>query len=85
MEKKTSNQEYIQKFQVKVGEETAWVEVISLKNHIYVVEFTGKEPLFITQIRDKENHPSWISIPQGNDELAAAIGLYIEEKMKTEQ
>ena len=80
MDTKSSSEEYIpKKFQVALGEETAWVEVISAKNHIYAVEIKGREPLFITQIRDHENKPCWISIPQGDDELAAAIGNYIEE------
>jgi hypothetical protein len=79
MNEDTSGEEYIQKkFQISIGDEIAWVEVISAINHIYAVQFRGREPLFISLITDKDNNPKWISIPQGNDEMAAAIGKYIE-------
>ena len=69
------------KFQVPVGEKIAYVEIISVQNQICVVEFPGREPIFITRIKDKNNKPCWISIPQGNNEVAAIIGDYIEERI----
>jgi len=71
-----------QRFQVQVGEEIAWVEVVSLKNKIYAVEFPGREPMFITQIKDKNNKTSWISMPQGEDDLAEKIGQLIRKRHK---
>ena len=71
------------RFQVKVGEEIACVEIVSVKNKIYAVEFPGKEPLFITQIRDKNNRIAWISIPQGHDDIAQLIGEAIGKRKKT--
>jgi hypothetical protein len=86
MEKKTSDEEYIQnKFQILIGEEKVWIEVISLKNHIYAVEYPGKEPLFITNVKDKDNQSRWISIPQGDDDLASAIGGFIDERLHTKK
>jgi hypothetical protein len=73
------------KFKVPVGDKTAYVEVISLKNDICAVEFPGHEPIFITRIRDKNNKPCWVSIPQGNDELATAIGKYIDKVLRSSQ
>lgn len=67
------------KFQVPVGEKIAYVEIISLQNKICVVEFPGSEPIFITRIRDKNNKPCWVSIPQGNNDLASIIGDYLDE------
>jgi hypothetical protein len=69
------------KFQVPVGEKIAYVEIISVQNQICVVEFPGREPIFITRIKDKNNKPCWISIPQGNNEVASIIGDYIEEQI----
>jgi hypothetical protein len=72
------------KFRIDIGGKTAFVEVISLKNDICAVEFDGQEPIFITKIRDKNNEPCWVSIPRGNDELATAIGKYIDERLRME-
>ena len=69
------------KFQVPVGEKIAYVEIISLQNKICAVEFPGREPIFITRIRDKNNKPCWVSIPQGNDDVASVIGDYIDEQI----
>jgi hypothetical protein len=69
------------KFQVPVGEKIAYVEIISLRNKICAVEFPGREPIFITRIRDKNNKHCWVSIPQGNDDVASIIGDYIEEQI----
>ncbi|HEV8285181.1 MAG TPA: hypothetical protein VGQ09_12780 [Chitinophagaceae bacterium] len=81
---KDPNEERQKKFQVTIGEKIAFVEIISLKNHICAVEFPGHEPIFITQVRDKNNNLCWISIPQGNDDLAVVIGSYIEEQFSSE-
>jgi hypothetical protein len=69
------------KFQVPVGEKIAYVEIISLQNKICAVEFPGREPIFITRIRDRNNKPCWVSIPQGNDDVASVIGDYIDEQI----
>ena len=69
------------KFQIAIGERIAYIEVISLTNYICAVEFPGSEPIFITKIRDRDNKPCWVSIPQGNDELAVVIGAYIDEQL----
>ena len=82
MEKNRSREENEQKkFQIMIGEKIAYVEIISLKNHICAVEIAGHEPIFITRIKDKNNKPCWISIPQGNDDLAVVIGNHIEEQL----
>ena len=75
----TSGQQ--KKFQVLVGEKIAYVEIISLQNKICAVEIAGSEPIFITKIRDKNNRPCWVSIPQGNNDLASVIGDYIDEQI----
>jgi len=69
------------KFQIAIGEKIAYVEIISLPNCICTVEFAGQQPVFITRIRDRANTPTWVSIPQGNDEIALIIGKYIDEDM----
>ena len=69
------------KFQIRIGEKIAYVEIISLQNKICVVELPGHEPIFITRIRDKNNKPCWVSIPQGNDDIASAVGGYIDEQV----
>ncbi|HKB45725.1 MAG TPA: hypothetical protein VKC90_15110 [Chitinophagaceae bacterium] len=79
MEKDKPNESQQQKIQIAIGEKIAYVEIISLINYICSVEILGQDPIFITRIKDKNNKPCWISIPQGNDELAATIGKYIEE------
>jgi len=81
METNTSdNTERQKKFQISIGEQIAYVEVVSLKDRIYSVEFKGREPLFITRITDMNNKPCWVSIPHGNNELAEAVGFYIEKE-----
>lgn len=70
----------LKKFQIPIGEKIAYVEIISLQNNICAVEFPGQQPIFITRIRDKNNKPNWISIPQGNDDLAVAVGKYLDEQ-----
>jgi hypothetical protein len=79
MTKKTETENVNQRFKAQIGEEIAWVEVVSLKNKIYSVEYPGKEPVFITQIKDKDNRICWISMPQGNDQIAELIGEYIKK------
>ena len=79
MEKDKPNEGQQQKIQIAIGEKIAYVEVISLINCICSVEILGQDPIFITRIKDKNNNPCWISIPQGNNELAVAIGKSIEE------
>ena len=69
------------RFQIPIGEKIAYVEILSQPNHICSVEIPGHELMFITKIRDKNNKPRWISLPQGNDELAMAIGSYIEAEL----
>lgn len=72
----------LRRFQIAIGERMAFVEIISITNNICSVEFSGQEPIFITKIRDKQNQPRWVSIPQGNSDMAAAIGNYIDEYLK---
>ena len=79
MEKDKSKESQQQKIKIAIGEKIAYVEVISFINYICSVEILGQDPIFITRIKGQNNKPCWISIPQGNDELAAAIGKYIEE------
>ena len=67
------------KFRVPVGEKIAYVEIISFRNKICAVEIPGHETIFITRIRDKNNKPCWVSIPQGNNDLASIIGDYLDE------
>jgi hypothetical protein len=80
--KATDGNENSQRFQVTIGEEIAWVEIVSMKNKIYAVELPGQQALFITKIKDKNNKISWISIPQGNDELAEIVGEVITKRKK---
>jgi hypothetical protein len=69
------------KFHFVLGEKIAYVEMISLTNYICTVEISGQQPFFITKIRDKKNKSYWISIPQGNDELAQVIGQYVDDEL----
>jgi hypothetical protein len=75
-----SEEERLKKFQLTIGDKIVFVEIISLANSIYSVEIPGQEPVFITRIRE-HNKSCWISIPQGNTELAVVIGNYIDEKL----
>ena len=68
----------LKKFQIAVGEKIAYIEIISFQNYICAVEFAGEEPIFITRIREKNDKYCWVSIPQGNDELAEIIGPLVE-------
>lgn len=68
-------------FQVPVGENIAYVEIISLQNKICAVEIPGHEAIFITRIKDRNNKPCWVSIPQGNNEVASVIGDYIDHQI----
>ena len=70
-----------QKFQIPVGEYIAYVEIISLQNKICAVEIPGREAIFITRIKDRNNNPCWVSIPQGNNEVASIIGDYIDRQI----
>jgi hypothetical protein len=67
------------KFKVTVGENVAYVEIISFQNKICSVEIPGRAAIFVTRIRGKNNKPCWISIPQGDDEIALIVGDYIDE------
>ena len=69
------------KFHVPVGEKIAYVEIISLQNKICAVEFPGEDPIFITRLKGRNNQPCWVSIPQGNDEIASIVGNYIDEQI----
>ena len=77
------NENPSKKIQVRIGEKIAYVEVISLTEQIYSVEFPGKEPIFITKIKDKNQEICWISIPQGNNDLAASVGSAIDARLRT--
>lgn len=81
MDRETTDENRPRGFQVKIGEKTAYVEIISTRNKICAVEFPGREPIFITKINDNNNKPCWISLPQGNDDLAALIGKFIEQQI----
>ena len=74
-----STRDQLKKFQVPVGEKIAYVEIISFQNKICAVEIPGREAIFITRIRDKNDKPCWVSIPQGNDDIALIVGHYIDE------
>jgi hypothetical protein len=76
-----STRGYQKKFHVPVGEEIAYVELISFQNKICAVEIQGREAIFITRIRDRNNKPCWVSIPQGNNEIASVVGNYIDEQV----
>ena len=67
------------KIQVRIGDKIAYVENISFREQIYSVEFPGSAPIFITRIKDKSQQICWISIPQGNNELAESVGRIIDE------
>jgi hypothetical protein len=69
------------KIQVRIGDKIAYVEIISLREQIYSVEFPGTEPVFITRVKDKNQQVCWISIPQGNNELAVSVGSAIDERL----
>jgi hypothetical protein len=75
----------LKRFQLTIGEKIAYIEIISLTNYICSVEFPGQEPIFITRTRNKDNKPCWVSIPQGNEELASSIGKYIDEQLRFEK
>jgi hypothetical protein len=70
MEKSTGKKEKQKKFQISIGKEIVYVEVLSLKDRIYSVEIPGHEPVFITRIMDLHNKICWVSTPQGKNELA---------------
>jgi len=76
-----STRDQQKKFQVPLGEKIAYVEIISFQNKICAVEVPGQKTIFITRIRDKNNKSSWVSIPQGNNDLASIIGEYIDDHL----
>lgn len=80
-EEKAGTRSEQKKFKVAVGEKIAYVEIISLQNKICAIEFPGHEPIFITKVRDHNNKHSWVSIPQGNNELASIVGDYVDEQI----
>lgn len=80
MDVNPTNENAPKKIQVRIGEKIAYVEVLSLTEQIYSVEFPGKDPIFITKIKDKNQETCWISIPQGNNDLAASVGRAIEAR-----
>ncbi len=82
METPGGNEAKQKKFQITIGKEIVYVEVLSLKDRIYSVEFPGQEPVFITRIADLNNKYSWISIPQGNNEIAEMVGYFIDKQME---
>lgn len=67
------------KFHLLIDGKIVYVEPISITNQIYAIEFPGYESFFITKIRN-HNQTLWVSMPQGNDELAATIGSFIDER-----
>ncbi|HEY0432361.1 MAG TPA: hypothetical protein VGC95_00730 [Chitinophagaceae bacterium] len=71
-----------QTFQTKIGDKNAFVEIISVTNSICSVQIEDQPPIFVTRIRGDRGNFEWVSIPQGNNELAAAIGVYIEDHLK---
>lgn len=75
------NREKQKKFQISIGEEIAYVEIVSLKDKIYSVEIPGQQPLFITKITDLNNKKCWVSIPHGNNAVAEMIGACIEKEI----
>jgi hypothetical protein len=83
METSAGNEERQKKFQISIGKEIVYVEVLSLKDRIYSVEFPGQEPLFITRITDLNNKDCWVSIPHGNNEVADMVGYYIEKQAES--
>jgi hypothetical protein len=80
MDKHTANEGASSKLQVRIGDKIAYVEIISLREQIYSVEFAGSAPIFITRVKDKNQQVCWISIPQGNNELAGSVGRAIENR-----
>jgi hypothetical protein len=73
------------KFQVPLGEKIAYVEIISFQNKICAVEVPGQNTIFITRIRGKNNKSCWVSIPQGNNDLASVIGEYIDNHLYSKE
>jgi hypothetical protein len=82
MDANAANENALKKFQVTIDDRIAYVETISLTEQIYSVEFPGSAPVFITRIRDKSKQICWISIPQGNNDLAAIVGVAIDQRMR---
>jgi hypothetical protein len=80
MDTHTTKEDAPKKIQVTIGDKVAYVEIMSLREQIYSVEFPGSEPVFITRIKDKNQQICWISIPQGHNELAASVGRVIDER-----
>jgi hypothetical protein len=82
MDTHTANEDAPKKIHVRIGDKIAYVETISLKEQIYSVEFPGGAPIFITRIKAKNQQTCWISIPQGNNDLAASVGRVIDERLE---
>jgi hypothetical protein len=80
MDMHSTKEDAPKKIQVTIGDKVAYVEIMSLREQIYSVEFPGSEPVFITRIKDKNQQICWISIPQGHNELAASVGRVIDER-----
>jgi len=81
MDAHAANEDAPKKIHIRIGDKIAYVEIISLKEQIYSVEFTGGEPIFITRIKDKNQQTYWISIPQGNNDLAESVGSVIDRQL----
>ena len=81
MDRHAVNEYAPKKIQVRIGDKIAYVEVISLTEQIYSVAFPGTEPVFIKRIKDKNQQGYWISIPQGNNDLAASVGSTIDKQL----
>lgn len=71
-------------FEIVYEQQTLKVEIIrSGKSVVYKIT-NDKKPgvFFVTRAMDAEKKYFWTSIPEGRLEIAAKIGVLIEEKIK---
>lgn len=71
-------------FEVVYEEVPLAIRVLHIRNRmLFLVNIPGKKPVFLTRAVNSEGIYFWTSVPEGNLELAQAIGPLIEQHIKS--
>lgn len=71
-------------FEIVYEEHPIAVRMLHIKSRmLFLVNIPGKKPVFFTRAVNSEGVYFWTSIPEGNLELAQAIGPLIEQHIKS--
>lgn len=71
-------------FEIVYEEHPIAVRMLHIKSRmLFLVNIPGKNPVFLTRAVNSEGGYFWTSVPEGNLELAQAIGPLIEQHIKS--